>query len=237
MKKTKIIFILLTILVAGYFIFINPKFLENPLFKGSDVPAGTVISWIGLFTYSLFFYFIIFFFLSFFFSKPINQLSSLRYCVLGSDSGEFRHVLFELLRLAEDGVVLLLVAEQVVEQHLGDRIGGLGLEFLRQHDGLALELVVGFELTPHLGQLFGREADRSLGHAVDEELLHPVVLDGVVPDDLHDLTDQEIVGLLHDLRGGLDGIALDALPLPENVHRFGDPLRTRFLVTRHSILP
>ena len=44
-----------------------------------------------------------------------------------------------------------------------------------------------------------------------------MVLHRVVADDLHDLTDQEIVGLLHDLGGGLDRIAFDALPLTQDI--------------------
>jgi len=68
-------------------------------------------------------------------------------------------------------------------------------------------------LAPDLGQFLGSHGHRSLGHAVDDELLHPMVLHRVVANDLHELTDQETVGLLHDLGGGFDSIALDALPL------------------------
>ena len=56
MKKAKYILLPAIVIVVVYFLFFNPEILGNRLYEGSRIPAGTFISWIGLFVYSLFFY-------------------------------------------------------------------------------------------------------------------------------------------------------------------------------------
>ncbi len=91
--------------------------------------------------------------------------------------------------------------------------GHLARRFLAISDGFLFDLVVLFDLFPNLSELLGPQMHRSRGQALDDELLHTVVLHRVVADDFHDLPDQLVVGLLHDLSSMLDGLPLYLLPL------------------------
>lgn len=59
-KRIRFIFIfpLVVVVISMYLIFAQPEILGHLVFENIQIPAGTLISWLGLFAYSLLSYFL-----------------------------------------------------------------------------------------------------------------------------------------------------------------------------------
>ncbi|MCY1719311.1 hypothetical protein OU798_03105 [Prolixibacteraceae bacterium Z1-6] len=57
-KKYKFILSLTVLLLALFFIFIKPELLTQSVFSGTEIPLGSLVSWLGVFGYASFFYFL-----------------------------------------------------------------------------------------------------------------------------------------------------------------------------------
>jgi hypothetical protein len=106
---------------------------------------------------------------------------------------------------------------------------------LGELDSFLFRLVVCFDHIPDFGDVLAGQGGRRHGDAVDQELLHPVVHERVVADDLHDQPDQRILGLFHDRAHVVDRLSLDLLPFPQYCHHLFDSIRT-FLLGHHALL-
>ncbi len=57
-KKIRFIFPLVVVVISVYLILAQPEILGHLVFKNIQIPAGTLISWLGLFAYTLLFYYL-----------------------------------------------------------------------------------------------------------------------------------------------------------------------------------
>jgi hypothetical protein len=133
---------------------------------------------------------------------------------------QFGHIFLEVIQSLENQVMLLLIGDQVFQQRLLHEELAFLLALLRHFNGLSLHLVMSFDLFPDLGQFVVGKIYRLFRETVNNKLLHSMMLDGIIPDNFHHLSYQEIIGFFHDFGCRLNGVTFNPLPVPQGFQQF-----------------
>ena len=91
--------------------------------------------------------------------------------------------------------MFFFIGDQVFQQGLLYEKLAFLFAFFCHFNRFSFNLIVRFNLFPYLSQFIVGKIYRLLGKTIDNELLHSMVLDRIIPDDFHELSDQ--VGLCY----------------------------------------